>query len=336
MRFLTRIFLLLLVAIPSAKASSAPTPGIFTLVAENDVLAGTDRHFTQGTRVSYYSGEDRSNWLTDTAELIPYFRKRGPGRESWRANLAFGQSIYTPSDITAERLQKTERPYAAYLYAGLGLLRISKDANNKPKTLDTFELQLGVVGPYALGEEVQSGWHEHISDSPEPKGWRHQLKNEPIVNLHWDRQWRKALNPLGGLEMDLMPHAGLSLGNLDTHAGVGFTLRLGLGLWKDNGPSRIRPSLPGSGYLKASDRASGYFFIGTESRLIGRNIFLDGNTFTDSHRVAKKPLVVDTQYGISMAYMGAKITLTNIIRGQEYKGQQDMDQFTALSIAWKF
>ena len=40
-----------------------------------------------------------------------------------------------------------------------------------------------VVGPAALGREIQSGWHKLI-DSPKPMGWHNQIPNEPAFLVH--------------------------------------------------------------------------------------------------------------------------------------------------------
>lgn len=322
------------------------SPGIFTLVAENDMLRGTDQHFTHGTRLSYYSGRIRDDWLKRLAELLPQFRKHQPP-ESWRANLALGQNIYTPSDITVAELQPNERPWAGYLYLGLGIVRAERNAAGQPVLIDSFELQLGVVGPLAMAGEVQTWWHANVSDSPRPMGWDHQLHNEPVINLYWDRQWRYLLlegvrttaDGLGAApgywELDLIPHSGLALGNANAHLGGGVTLRFGTGLKNDNGPPRIRPSLPGAGYFRKLPGWSGYLFVGGEGRLVGRNIFLDGNTFSDSHSVDKRFLGFDAQYGLVLVYGGFKLAITNIVRAEEFRGQQKADRFTAFSFSWK-
>ncbi len=335
------LILICLVWGPAATTSRAATaegpapesPGIFTLVAENDVFRGTDQHFTHGTRLSYYSGEIREDWLKRVAELLPFFRHRP--QEAWRTNLALGHNIYTPADITISALQKAERPYAGYLHLGLGLVRAEKDEDGRPELIDSFELQLGVVGPLAQGREVQTWWHANVSDSPKPMGWDHGLHNEPAVNLYWDRQWRRPLRDEGVIESDYIPHLGLALGNVDSHLGAGVTLRLGGNLSNDNGPPRIRPSLPGAGYFRSIKGWSGYFFIGGEARLVGHNIFLDGNSFRDSHRVDKRFLVLDAQYGLVLTRGGIKLAITNIVRGREFSNQPQPDRFTAFSLSWQ-
>ena len=331
--FLTLLTTFLLGVTTSPSLADEPKKGVLTLVAENDVLRGTDQHFTHGSRISYYSGIIREDWLSRIAELMPYFHSQGDG-VYWRTNLALGQNIYSPEDITIKKLITDERPYAGYLYLGLGLVRAQQGGEQQSPRVDSFELQLGVVGPLAQGEEVQSWWHANISDSPQPMGWEHQLKNEPILNLYWDRQWRKDLTKTEGMGADVIPHVGIALGNADTHVNSGLTLRLGSGLANDNGPPRIRPSLPGAGVFRKGEKISAYLFAGGEFRLVGRNIFLDGNSFSHSHKVSKKSVVADAQYGLVVAWGKIKLSLTNIIRSREFSGQENPDRFTAFSVSW--
>jgi len=90
-----------------------------------------------------------------------------------------------------------------------------------------------------------------------------------------------------GLDADVLPHFGGALGNVFTYGAAGVTLRIGSGLEDDFGPPRIRPSLPGSAYFLPGKGFNWYLFAGLEGRAVLYNIFLDGNTFTDSHSVDK-------------------------------------------------
>ena len=81
-----------------------------------------------------------------------------------------------------------------------------------------------------------------------------------------------------------------------------MTIRIGDDLPNNYGPPRIRPSLPGSDFFVNRDKLGWYLFAGFECRLVGRNIFLDGNTFSDSHSMDKRYLVGDFQTGVALTY----------------------------------
>lgn len=138
-------------------------------------------------------------------------------------------------------------------------------------------------------------------NTTEPRGWDNQLHNEPGVVLFYERQWRRLREfETFGFGVDMTPHVGAALGNVYTYGATGVTFRVGRNLPADYGPPRIRPSLPGSGFFLGSDGFGWYLFAGVEGRAVGRDIFLDGNTFEDSQNVDKKNFVADGQAGIAV------------------------------------
>ena len=71
-------------------------------------------------------------------------------------------------------------------------------------------------------------------------------------------------------------------------------------------------------------------------RLVARNIFLDGNTFAESHSVSKERFVGDFPVGLAVVIDRVRIAFTHVFRTREFKGQSRSDRFGALSISWKF
>lgn len=92
--------------------------------------------------------------------------------------------------------------------------------------LDTWELDLGIVGPSARGEDVQNGFHGLIGVD-EAAGWDNQLHDEFGYALIYERKWRNLWEHQGtGFGVDITPYVGGSLGN-GTYLDVGATLRFG-------------------------------------------------------------------------------------------------------------
>lgn len=321
---------LLLVTAPAAHAAQEEyNRGTFTLHFENDVLGtdDSDRHYTNGLLLSYQTGEDRVwSWLDGWARrhyfLEPDVRLR--------AGMALGQSLFTPEDISTTELVANDRPYGAWLHADLSLVGITDEI------LRTMELSFGVVGPAAGGEQLQKWFHEVI-DSPEPMGWHNQLNNELTLMLIFEQKWRNIRNPgVLGLEVDLSPHGSMALGNVFTFGGVGGTIRIGQGLERDFGPPRIQPAPPGSGYLLSGGGFGWYVFGGVDGRLMLRNIFLDGNTFSSSHSVERNPLVGDLLGGLAVTGLGMRVGLVYVARTHEFKGQNTSDHFGSVTFSVKF
>lgn len=319
---------------PALAAEKQPdNGGILSIQMENDFFLGdTDRHFTHGTRLSYTTGErpaDTDDLIAKAAGLVPFFPDQGVSR----AHYALGQNIYTPADITDVNLIEDDRPYAGWLYLSAGLFSVSKDRDR----MDNLAFEVGVIGPWSQAEKTQKTWHETFGFR-DPKGWDHQLENEVGFDIVYNRSvrvWKKEFQSTG-LEMDLVPNVGFSLGNVFTHANAGVTVRIGDDLSTDFSPPRIRPSLPGSDFFFYTRDLDWYLFASFGGRAVLRNIFLDGNTFTDSHRVDKKYLVGDLQAGAAITWRDWRLSYTHIIRTEEFHGQKDPDRFGAISLSYHF
>ena len=303
--------------------------GIFTLILENDIVSGTDSNYTNGFRASWLSPEANQpraiTWVAD--HLLP-------GAEDAKANnrvsAAIGQSIFTPHNLKERDIIKNDRPYAGYTYGSIGLV------SDTGETLDNAMLTVGIVGPASGAEQTQKFIHSVIGDDI-PQGWDHQLKNEAGVELTYERKWRNLyeLSPFGA-GFDVTPHVGVNLGNVYTNASTGATFRLGYDLPADYGPPRIRPSLPGSDFFIPSKSLGGYLFTAVEGRAVGRNIFLDGNTFSNSHSVDKDIFVGDLQAGVAVTYGDTRVAYTEVFQTKEFKQQKKPEQFGVLSLSVRF
>lgn len=79
-----------------------------------------------------------------------------------------------------------------------------------------------------------------------------------------------------------------------------------------------------------------HLFAGFDGRLVGHNIFLDGNTFRDSRSVDKYLLVADLQIGIVLTWHTTRISYTHVLRTREYKSRESNDDFGAITLTIPF
>jgi len=302
--------------------------GTWSFIWENDVFAGTDRNYTNGNRISYVSPPDAPSAGLHGAISRSFFG--ADAGDEIRYGLAVGQSMFTPEDTEVAQPLPDQHPYAGWLYGEYSVF--AEDAGG----LTIGALQVGIVGPSAYAEEAQNNVHD-IINSYQVRGWDNQLKDEVAFALLLERRERALLETgLLGLELDLIPHYGVSLGTLRTHAKAGATFRFGTDLRRDFGPPRVRPAVGGSGFFEATDGFSWYLFAGAEGRAVARSIFLDGNTFKDSPSVDKEPLVVDAQAGLVMTFRSFQIAYTGVIRSPQFESQDDPQLFGSVSISVKF
>ena len=313
---------------------------VWVLQVENDFftqLTNTDRHYTNGVRLSWVSPPgDVPGWLGAMAAVPSNFGPAGqPSSQRWAVSL--GHSMFTPDDTDAVALVADDRPYAAWLYLGFSVYSVYEGAEGAARQ-DVFSVEAGIVGPSAKGEQVQNTYHDLIGVDLS-NGWDNQLKDEPGLKLGFIRKWRTAhadVSADGRYETDVIPHIAVTLGNIATDAGIGGLARFGKNLQDDFGPPRIRPGLPGSETFGLTDGLDWYVFAGGELRAVARDIFLDGNSWKDSHSVDKEPFVVDLQTGFALLFNRFRLTYTHVFVSPEFKQQSQWDQYGALTLGFNF
>lgn len=292
---------------------AAQNRGAFSLNLENDVFAGTDKYYTHGTKLTWIS----------------------PFLDRSAISVSLGQNIYTPVDTKREDLIENDRPYAGISYFTLALHR------KRDRTMETVEFLLGIVGPSSLADRMQEFVHNLIH-ATKPRGWSNQLADEIVFDLVYDRKWR-LLTPAETKKMtfDLIGHLGGSVGTMITAVATGWQFRFGWNLPDDFGTFLLRPGGE-SGALfneQISHRViakrwgiHGYVYL--VGHAVGRNIFLDGNTFQESHRVDKYPFVGDLILGCVITAGRFRFSYAYVFRTKQFRTQTDPQIFGALNISY--
>ncbi|QQG35816.1 MAG: tRNA glutamyl-Q(34) synthetase GluQRS [Micavibrio aeruginosavorus] len=308
----------------------SPKKSFVTFSLENDSIgSGRDEDYTNGTRITYFDAQAAvPDIIHSVAGHIPTFSIN----QTTSVFYTLGQNLYTPSDITIREDVPGDRPWAAWLYLSAGLVTVTDNH------ADELELTAGIVGPAAAGEPVQRVVHEILGAST-PKGWDNQLHNEPGLIASWNRRWPAAYSfSQGGYYAAVEPHIGLTAGNIYTYASSGITFYL----TPDNGglqdvPPRVRPAIPGTGFFATPDDSFGwYVFAGMEGRAVARNIFLDGNSFRDSPRIDKEPLVGDATLGLAATWDDIRVSYSVTYRTREFHGQDEGSLFGSVSLGYRY
>ncbi len=310
---------------------------------ENDAVAKTDRNYTNGMKLTWYTpftGESRDGnillkWGAGIIKRLPFV---GDSNSDRAISISFGQNIYTPEDTSSRDLILNDRPYAGWLYLGTGF------HSQNDYRRDIWELNLGVVGPSALGEPAQAFFHDIIDSTP-AKGWDHQLNNELgveiIIESKW-RLWKWATE--NGFGFDFIPHLGGQFGNVAIYANTGAELRFGWHVPNDFGSCLIRPGCDVSRPITdigVSDRFKKtsfgvHVFMGVDGRAVLRDIFLDGNTFQNSHSVDKELLVADVVAGLALNYRRLRLSYAYVFRTKEFESQKDPQIFGAFTFSFVY
>ncbi len=305
-----------------ASAEEGPRLGAFTLIIENDVFVGIDEQYTNGTFLRF-SPVDLPGWAAWARDRLSPL----DGPAEWRVTYGLGQAMFTPEDITLRDPPLDDRPYAGYLF---GTVALSADRGDR---LDTLALDIGVTGEPSLAEQTQKLIHRFIGD--DPKGWDTQIGTEVAFRVLYEQHRRYGTGRVAalGVEFDAIPQAAFAVGTVDISATGALTLRAGEGLTKDYGPPRVRRTVAD---VRRTGADAWYVFAAAEGRLVGRNLFLDGNTFRDSRSVDPERVVGEFSFGASMEWGGAVLSYTQVFRTPEFETRDDWTQFGSLSLRLAF
>ena len=318
-------------ALPSKAQSPPASPpdsaSIWSIQGENASLTTSalpDRDYTNGIRLGWTSAEGGA---PEPLERLGQ-RLWGDGRQ--RIAVDATQQIYTPTDSNSVSPKLNDRPYAAVLLGTVSLIQDGAD------TRSVLALGLGVVGPSALGDQVQNGFHDLIDQNPK-RGWNTQLHDEPLIEITSARSWRLPTGAVGAVATDAVPEITAAVGNLRIYAQTGVIFRLGQGLDSDYGAPRLLPGQTGTDVFRPTRPFGWYVFAGADAQAVGYDITLNGNTWQDSRSVKLVPAVAELEGGFAVMTAGLRLTYTHVMQTLEYAHQRGgLHQFGSLALSLRF
>ncbi|MGJ8744681.1 lipid A deacylase LpxR family protein [Polaribacter sp.] len=177
----------------------------FSFKNDNDLYVSTfdDRYYTNGMFFSYrYLSENKQE-----------------NQEKRILEWQIGHEMFTPYKATVTTLKNHDRPFAAYLFGSFGVKRVYK--NNQ---IFNTELQVGVLGSNAFGEELQDFIHD-IYGFKKAVGWKYQIKNAIGINIK--ASYLKLLTKDAANLFDISWVNSAKLGTIYTNVSSGFMGRIG-------------------------------------------------------------------------------------------------------------
>ncbi len=150
---------------------------------DNDYFTKTDEYYTQGITFEYVSPVIKRFPLT---KLLWH-----PFKTSPLYGLSLNLFGYTPTTILSDTILFGDRPYNANISLKTFLIQV----DDVHKQQLSAAISIGVMGPAALGFEIQDNIHRWLKN-PRPHGWQYQTKNDIIVNyqLNYEKQLVSAGN----------------------------------------------------------------------------------------------------------------------------------------------
>jgi lipid A 3-O-deacylase len=317
----------LLLLRPAEAEPPADATGIWTIQDENASLSTsslTDRYYVNGLLLGWTSPTGA------TPDFLANFGYALFGYGQTRIGVSIEQKIFTPANTQANPPPPGDQPYAGYLTATGSLLL------NTDSTRNVLAASIGWIGPPALGEQVQNGFHDIIGQGSN-KGWSSQLNAEPALQFLGDRVWRVPLYQLAGLETDALPEVQLGVGTVQDYALAGVNFRIGSGLPSDFGAPRLAPGISGGYAYQPVHPFNWYVFAGVDGQAKAHDEFLQGNNFSSSFHVDMNPLVGEAQFGAALLFWGMRLSYTQVFQSQEFHGQKGgLHQFGAIALSARF
>jgi len=325
-----------------------PRNSAFTIYWENDgtfvkPICRTDRHYTDGLKL-VYTHQPEWDWLKKFASWndfgdgnsvdstpstsSPDYDIRGQAGQTGSPQVDtavgyfLGQNMYTP-DHAGDPAERTgpDRVFAAWLYGGIFAQRATADE------MEHFELSMGIIGPSALGGEVQTFIHQLVHQE-EPNGWKNQLDDEFAIDVSWLRRERADGLPFRRTpNFDSHLEYGFTAGSLHRNANLGVILRWGENLPNDFGPGRLESPACATGRI-SDEQTYLYLFGRASGKVVQYDRFLTG--------LDEEPVVGQFQLGVVWRYKSFQVSYSQTFLTREYKEQPFADSYGALNLSYYF
>jgi len=258
---------------------------MFRIYEDNDFInargRGTDDAYTNGTRLDYfYQPKHASKNPID--RLLPKAGSKSVNIYGWGVM----QLMYTPDSLTDSAYQPNDYPWSGALVATHTLY-----SYNSVKKYDfQTELELGVIGPAALTQQVQTDFHRLIHYI-KPQGWSRQYPNDVLANINFSAERQFAGN---GSTIEWIGGSRISAGTIMNSLTIYPLLRIG----------RMDPYFQGLFRQFASTGRDSrrhknwqlYFICRPELQFIATEAVLQGGMFTHNpNLIAESGLVKPQQ-----------------------------------------
>jgi lipid A 3-O-deacylase len=318
-----------------------------------------DRHYTAGVGMSF---SWRAPWVDDLLKDIPSFGDQFAEKTDFAMGFVGAVTIYTPENITTTEPQFNDRPFAGFSWGGLFFQRARRTPPpesgfpqlasigdlNSYSAFESFEIDLGMMGPSSLGQNAQEMIHHSIGD-PVPVGWVNQIHDEPEFSLKYNRRWRSQLGRIVDdwpITVQVLPDVGVTAGSILDEVRLGLGLRVGYNMPDDFGPGELKnpadftyqaacpcPDM----FDKPLENQSLYFFIRPGGRFVAHNALLHGDNWRhdDIVTVTPEPAIFEVQFGLGWQILKHfEVVYVCTYESAEFVHQKGWDGWSSVQFTW--
>ena len=221
------------------------------LYYDNDFFTKTDYYYTQGITLEY---------VHPALKQIPLFKILvQPKSSQLQYGIAANLFGYTPTSIGSNEILYGDRPFSSSM--SLRFFSIASNAMQKQRIASS--VSLGIIGPAAQGEEIQTGIHRWLKNIL-PKGWQYQVHNDIILNYQLSYE-KNLLSKEDVLLINGM--AGVKAGTLNNKITAGLNCMAG------------HFNNPFSTTGKTTKKIEYYFYSQAQLHAVGYDASLQGGLF---------------------------------------------------------
>lgn len=331
MRSYLVVFILIFLSLFVKADEHAQKRAFAGVILENDFFFRDDGLYSNGlfftwgyNRIDALDEQNLPSWIVYLAQKTVLNTDEN---KDYSVSYGIGQLLQTTTDISVEELVEEDAPYVGLLAWEVSLLAYDKQVS------DEVGLILGAVGPMAGAEFVQSLVHD-FTGGREPQGWAHQINNEFVFRAQTRRIWRIYETELWDGQFDLLTGIDGGLGNLRSDVATGVGIRFGQGLSKNFSSASVFP-IQKFNNLNSSPYGW-YLFLNASTSYVANDIFINGNTFQDSHSVDLIHFQAAISMGIVANIYNFSILYTLLYTSDEYQGQTEDSRYGSVAITYHF
>jgi len=291
---------------------------------DNDsyLMQGSDRYYTDGYYMYFRHALSTDNSASLQNKVLGF---------------EFGQKIFNPqsgSIANSEGVDQpgfVDRPFAAYLYVGSTLNFLYKNESSLK-----LSAQIGVVGPAALGKQIQDWVHDNFGFY-HPSGWEYQIANDPELNL--SAEYKRLLARSESIDVSLDAYG--NLGNGFSGAGIGPIFRLGNFNQLFNSVT-TQSSVIHNTSVAPLHKNEIFFYYTPMLNYVAYDATIQGSLFKkrspDSQEITldKEPIVFSNQVGVAFTANRFEFDIAAIFQTKTDKEMQLSEQWGTITGLYRF
>lgn len=292
-----------------------------SIITENDNYNFTlhDRYYSNGLFIRY-------NWLAKketNKNVLKTINRTETGQMIFN-------SYYNRRSV--ERVLETmDRPYAGWIYASYGKTKIFSN-----KDVLKYDGVIGIVGPAALGKQIQTGYHR-LFRLYNIYGWEYQVKNEIGLNASV-QYYRSLIKNKRGQPLAIHAVGKATLGNTFTNASAGLLVKFGNSEQEEN--NSYWSGRLGEPQKKSIHKLDAFLFLEPTLMVQAYNATVQGGLLRSEKGLyvsELNPFIYIIKGGAVISGRQIGLSITYTIKQKEVKSMIDkMEIYGAFGVYYRF